>query len=74
MSYLTDILYLKPFIAATRLPRRSDPNHFPISLRIFRARFLRELFRFEGFDSGVNSPSIYLNSSHCSIVFAISNL
>jgi hypothetical protein len=29
---------------------------------------------FKGFDSGVNSPSIYVKSSHCSFVFGIVNL
>ncbi len=30
-------------------PNHTHPNPFPLSLRIFRSRFLRELFRFEGF-------------------------
>jgi hypothetical protein len=28
-------------------PNHADPNLLPLSLRLFRARFLRELFRFE---------------------------
>jgi hypothetical protein len=28
--------------------KHTDPNRFPLSLGVFRARFLRELFRFEG--------------------------
>ena len=47
-------------------------NLLLLSLRIFRARFLRELFRFEWLRRKVISPSMYLHSSHCTTGSGIS--
>jgi hypothetical protein len=49
-----------------------------IALRSFGENFKRafsaNFFVLNGFDKAVNSPSMYLKSSHCSMVFGISDL
>jgi hypothetical protein len=40
----------------------------------FKRAFSAAAFVLKGFDNGVNSPSTYLKSSHCSIIFGISVL
>jgi hypothetical protein len=56
--------------------RRITPT--PIVLRsrsgYFERAFSACSFVLKGFDKGVNSPAMYLKSSHCTIVPGISNV
>ena len=61
------LLYLTPRITPTPIILRSRSGYFE---RAFSAS-CRVL---SGFDKGVNSPATYLNKSHCSIVFGISEV